>query len=388
MNQSFELLPFGGAGEQEGELEQERYMGRLGYRSYGRYGARPPAGYRYGARRTVYGPGARAAGYRYGMARPAYGYGRTHVGYRYGQARPGYRFGQTLRPLLGRSYMALRRPYIGGYYGAMPTIPLPTVGVDDSAPPDDAPPPPPPDPAVAIPVPVPVADAAVVAPVAAAPVEQQEFSLHSLDCKCPRCHRRGGGGFDMMPFGAGRAPAGRLPFSPAQEHRLAMELLSVSNEAELEQFLGGMFKGIWNGVKKVAAPLGGALKSVAKAALPMVGGALGSMIPIPGVGTALGTALGGAVSRALEMEFEGMLPDEMEYETARRFVRLAGTAAQLAGQGDGSMGSVRAALSEAARRHAPYLARTGHDEEFGGRWRERGPHGHRGGRMFRNRDWE
>ena len=79
MNQSFELLPFGGAGAQDGELEQERYMGSVGYRSYGRYGVR----------RTVYAPGARAAGYRYGMARPAYGYGRSHAAYRLGQARPG-----------------------------------------------------------------------------------------------------------------------------------------------------------------------------------------------------------------------------------------------------------------------------------------------------------
>ena len=33
-----------------------------------------------------------------------------------------------------------------------------------------------------------------------------------------------------------------------------------------------------------------------------VGGALGSLLPIPGVGTAVGTALGGALSKAHELE--------------------------------------------------------------------------------------
>jgi len=62
--------------------------------------------------------------------------------------------------------------------------------------------------------------------------------------------------------------------------------------------------------------------------LPFVGGALGSFIPIPGVGTAVGSALGGAVSSALEAELEGMAPEDREFEMARRFVRLSTSAAQ------------------------------------------------------------
>lgn len=178
--------------------------------------------------------------------------------------------------------------------------------------------------------------------------------MHQLSCNCPKCQQRGAA-FEVLPFG--RPPA--LPFTEAEEEQLAMELLSVSNEAELEQFLGGMFKGIWKGIKKVAAPLGGALKAVARQALPFVGGALGSMIPIPGVGTALGTALGGAVSKALELEFSGLEGEQQEYEMARRFVRMAGQAAQLAGQGDGSPAAVRAALVTAARQQLPYLAAQG-----------------------------
>lgn len=190
---------------------------------------------------------------------------------------------------------------------------------------------------------------------------------HSPYCDCSRCG--GAAGFDVMPFGAadGRPD---LPFSPDQEQELAMELLSVSSEAEMEQFLGNVFSSVWKGVKKVASPLGGVLKAVAKRALPYVGGALGSLIPIPGVGTALGRAVGTVVSQALEMEFGGLALQQQEFEMARRFVRLAGTAAQLAGEGDGSPRAVRAAVLVAARRHVPALARPGRS---GGAMRRPGP---------------
>lgn len=218
----------------------------------------------------------------------------------------------------------------------------------------------------------------------------KENIMHQPYCNCPQCRARGAAAFDVMPFRAAVARPG-LPFSAAREQELAMELLSVSSEAEMEQFLGSVFSSVWKGVKKVAAPLGGVLKAVAKQALPYVGGALGSLIPIPGVGTALGRAVGSAVSQALEMEFEGLAAQQQEFESARRFVRLAGTAAQLAGQGDGSPRAVRAAVLVAARRHIPALARPamaggtaaqgGTCRDFGampmpggatGRWRRRG----------------
>lgn len=144
-------------------------------------------------------------------------------------------------------------------------------------------------------------------------------------------------------------------FSEYEETELALELLSVSSEAELEQFLGGIFKKAWGGLKKIAKPLGGALKGIAKTALPMVGGALGSFIPIPGVGTALGTALGGAVAKALEVELGEMAQEDREFEAARRFVRIATDAARMAGQGDGSPAALRSALLSAVRSHAPHM---------------------------------
>lgn len=185
--------------------------------------------------------------------------------------------------------------------------------------------------------------------------------MYSKDCGCPSCRHTAAGGLEVMAFPLEAAG----PFSEQEETELALELLSVSSEAELEQFLGNVFKKAWQGIKKVARPLGGALKGIAKAALPMVGGALGSFIPIPGVGTALGTALGGAISKALEMEMQEMsetgelTQEDREFEMARRVVRIAGTAAQLAGDSDGTPRAVRCALMDAVRAHAPHLAEAG-----------------------------
>ena len=127
------------------------------------------------------------------------------------------------------------------------------------------------------------------------------------------------------------------PLSEVEEVELATDLLTVSSEAELEQFLGNLLKKAWKGVRKVgsaigkiAGPLGGALKGIAKKALPFVGGALGSFVPIPGVGTAVGSALGSAASKLLEAELEGLNPEDREFEMARRFVRFASTAAKRA----------------------------------------------------------
>jgi hypothetical protein len=69
------------------------------------------------------------------------------------------------------------------------------------------------------------------------------------------------------------------------------------------------------------------LKGIAKKALPVVGGALGSFIPIPGVGTALGAAAGNLAARALEAELEGLTQEDREFEVAKRFVQVAGKTA-------------------------------------------------------------
>jgi uncharacterized protein (DUF697 family) len=151
------------------------------------------------------------------------------------------------------------------------------------------------------------------------------------------------------------------PFSEAEEMELAAELLGISSEEELDHFLGKLISGAWKGIKKVGSvvgkvirPLGSVLKGIAKKALPLVGGALGSIIP--GAGTAIGTALGGALSKALEAEFEGMNAEDREFEMAKRFVRLAGSAAKQAAliqPGVNPQIAATKAVIAAARKHVP-----------------------------------
>lgn len=175
--------------------------------------------------------------------------------------------------------------------------------------------------------------------------------------------------------------AAENPFNEVEEMELAAELMGVTNEAELDQFLGKLFKKAWRGIRKIGGavlrPLGGALKGLAKKALPFVGGALGSFIPIPGVGTAIGTALGGALSNALEMEFEGMNDEDREFEMARRFVRIAGSAAQQAAQAPANadpQAIVRSILTTAAQQHVPGMSMAGAagGKRRSGRWVRRG----------------
>ncbi|MBS0390240.1 MAG: hypothetical protein JSR23_03660 [Proteobacteria bacterium] len=189
--------------------------------------------------------------------------------------------------------------------------------------------------------------------------------MHKSTCGCAKCHAARDRAFAVERFEAG--PASGELLSEAEEMELAMELLSVSNEDEMEQFLGKLFRGIGRGLKKVGRfigrkvlpVVGGALKGLAKKALPFVGGALGSFIPIPGVGTALGTALGGAVSKALELEFGELESEEAELEIARRLVRIAATTAQqasAASPGAPPDALLRDALLAAVRAHLPTFA--------------------------------
>ena len=129
------------------------------------------------------------------------------------------------------------------------------------------------------------------------------------------------------------AEALEVPMSEEEEEALAAELLGVGSEAEMDQFLGKLFRKIAPAVRGAAkflskngGPLSAALKGIARKALPFVGGAIGSAIPIPGVGTAIGTAVGQAAGNLLEAETDHLETDEREFQLAKRFVRLASQA--------------------------------------------------------------
>lgn len=146
-------------------------------------------------------------------------------------------------------------------------------------------------------------------------------------------------------------------FDEVQEMELAAELLEVSNEAELEYFLGKLI----SSAGKVLAPVGKALapvlKNVARVALPVAGSALGNMV-LPGVGGAIGGKLASAAGNLFGLELEGLSPQDQEFEVARRIVRLSGAAAKRAARIPPNAPvrqAVRRAIVSAARRHAPGL---------------------------------
>lgn len=127
--------------------------------------------------------------------------------------------------------------------------------------------------------------------------------------------------------------AGTLTESEVEE--LAAELLEVGSEAELDQFLGKMFKAVGKGLKKVGGFVGKGLKVIGKglkAAAPTLlsfagkavgtafGGPLGGMI-----GSKLGSFAGGLIKKA---ELEVAEGEDREFEAAKNFVRFADLAAQ------------------------------------------------------------
>jgi hypothetical protein len=187
--------------------------------------------------------------------------------------------------------------------------------------------------------------------------------MHPTNCNCPACRSAA----QAFGFDAPHHPMSHEGMGEAEELELALELLNVHNDEEWEAFLGNVFHSIGKGLKAVGSfaakhvlpVVGPALKQIAKTALPIAGGALGSLIPIPGVGTALGSALGGAVANALEMEVAGLDPGDADIARARHFVRLAADAlheAALAPPSASPEAVVRTALVNAVSRHLPAAA--------------------------------
>ena len=152
------------------------------------------------------------------------------------------------------------------------------------------------------------------------------------------------------------------PFSEIEEMELAAELLGVSSEEELDQFLGKLIRKAGKAIGKFAkSPLGaklvGVLKGAAKTALPVLGKAAGGFIGGP-AGATIGGKLAAGAGRMFGLELEGLSPEDQEYEVARRYVRFAGAAAQNAAAAPPSVPPADAATNAAAtaaRRHAPGL---------------------------------
>jgi hypothetical protein len=187
--------------------------------------------------------------------------------------------------------------------------------------------------------------------------------------------------------GAGDFEAGN-PFSEVEEMELAAQLLEVTDEAELDQFIGGLLKRAARAARKVIRSplgqhLGGLVKGAVKQALPGLGAAVGGAIP--GVGRDLGGQLATRASQLLGLELEGLSPEDQEFEAAKQLVRLAGAAVQNVPTSPAATASpataAQTAVVKAARQHAPGLVRGGDGPMPGachcrrrtsGRWLRRG----------------
>jgi hypothetical protein len=152
-------------------------------------------------------------------------------------------------------------------------------------------------------------------------------------------------------------------FGETDEMELAAQLLEVADEAELDQFLGDLIKKAGSAIGKVVKSpigraIGGALKGIAKKALPIAGGALGAWVGGP-LGAKIGSGLAGMAGKALGLELEGLSQEEGEFEAAKQFVRFAGHAVKNAVSSPAAiqnpMAVAKAAIAEAARVHAPGL---------------------------------
>lgn len=171
---------------------------------------------------------------------------------------------------------------------------------------------------------------------------------------------------EQFEFGQGEWGGETGLLSEAEEMELANELLSVTNEAELEQFLGGFLKKAANFAgnvirSPVGQAVGGVLKGVAKKALPMAGGAIGGYFGGP-LGAKIGSGLASAAGSALGLEAEGeMSGEDREFEGARTFVRLAADTVKGASQARGGdpRSIAQQAATAAARKHAPGLLAKG-----------------------------
>lgn len=147
-------------------------------------------------------------------------------------------------------------------------------------------------------------------------------------------------------------------FSEADEMELTSQLLEVSNEQELDQFLGDVIKKVGGFIRSPAGrAIGGVLKGLAKKALPLAGTALGTFVGGP-LGTQIGSGLASAAGSALGLESETWSQEDREFEGAKQFVRIAGEAVKnvaAAGPSVDPRAAAQAAVVQAAQTMAPGL---------------------------------
>jgi len=161
---------------------------------------------------------------------------------------------------------------------------------------------------------------------------------------------------EFQPYAPGEtvseeAGAFESPLTEGQEIELASEFLEISNEQQLEQFLGNLMQTVGGAVGRFASSdtgraLGGILKGAARQALPVVGRAVGQWVR-PDGGGAIGANIASQAGRLFGLELEGLSSEDQEFEVARQFVRFAGAAAKQASVAPSAASPIAAARAAA-----------------------------------------
>jgi hypothetical protein len=149
-------------------------------------------------------------------------------------------------------------------------------------------------------------------------------------------------------------------FSEAETMELAVELLEVSSEGELDRILGLLIKKAGKAVKpQVGQQLGGLLKGAVKKALPNVDSSAsgGGTFDDPS-GAQMGSQVASTASEIFGLELEGLSQEDQEFEAAKSFVQFAGEAAKNAASAPPTANPkavAQTATMAAARQLAPGL---------------------------------
>ena len=220
-----------------------------------------------------------------------------------------------------------------------------------------------------------------------------------------------GSGSDEEAFGDLEAPddsLGEFGYESAEEpvplqeqEAMAYELMGLSSEPEMDEFLGKLLRRVGKGLKQIggrilpqALPfLKGPARQLLAKALPFIGTAAGSIVP--GLGNVLGGAAGAALGKMISSEGGDIGPEplgelviEGEYGTleearvdvARRLVRTLSQATAAAATDPRAAANpaavARDALSQAVQQHLPPRVRRVLAARRGGgasgRWMRRG----------------
>jgi hypothetical protein len=157
-------------------------------------------------------------------------------------------------------------------------------------------------------------------------------------------------------------------FDEMEESELAAQFLEITEEYELDQFLGNLIKKAGTFLKSPAGQkLKGMLKAAAKKALPIAGAALGNLVA-PGIGGKIGSNLASKAGSMFGLELEGLSSQDQEFEVARQFVRFANEAAQQASQIPSTVDpnvAAKTAVIRAAQQFAPGLIQATPDASNG-----------------------